>query len=85
MRRAIMHNGNCTICGMLWSNCNCWIKCSCGWFYEKDKWCNNPEHKFCGACESFKWEDVKGWGYCDKYQIDMKCSQECLENRGKKT
>ena len=35
----------CTICGGLAGECDCWEKCTCGWSREKDKPCNNPEHK----------------------------------------
>lgn len=36
----------CTICGTKgYMICDCWVKCKCGWLYEKGTKCKNPIHK----------------------------------------
>lgn len=35
----------CVKCGKGMKECNCWIKCKCGWFYAIGKKCRNPIHK----------------------------------------
>lgn len=38
----------CTKCGTQGvGNCDCWVRCSCGWFVEPGKFCPNPETKRC--------------------------------------
>ena len=36
----VMH---CTICGA--SSCDCWVRCACGWSFEKGEECHNPVHR----------------------------------------
>jgi len=38
----------CTLCNAKMGGCDCWIKCDCGWHYEKGTECNNPK---CAAKE----------------------------------
>jgi hypothetical protein len=33
----------CTICGKP-PGCECWIRCRCGWLYERGTVCNNAAH-----------------------------------------
>lgn len=33
----------CTICGNP-PGCDCWVRCWCGWSYERDGRCENPQH-----------------------------------------
>lgn len=33
----------CTICGK--AKCDCWVECKCGWSFEKNTKCNNPDCK----------------------------------------
>jgi hypothetical protein len=40
----VMTNMRCAICGEPWGTCDCWIRCHCGWYYEKGTKCGNPEH-----------------------------------------
>ena len=35
----------CTICKEPAGACDCWVKCPCGWLYERGENCNNPKHK----------------------------------------
>jgi hypothetical protein len=33
----------CTICGAPYGQCDCWVKCKCGYLYEKGTKCKNPK------------------------------------------
>lgn len=37
----------CTKCGE--SKCDCWVRCSCGWYAEKHKPCRNPNTTRCST------------------------------------
>jgi len=46
----------CTKCGAKPGQCDCWEKCSCGWFAEKGKPCRNPETRKCSTKVKYgKW------------------------------
>lgn len=34
----------CTACNEKAGTCDCWVRCSCGWSYEKNDTCRNPIH-----------------------------------------
>jgi len=33
----------CTICDARMGQCDCWVKCQCGWSYEKGTKCRNTK------------------------------------------
>ena len=35
----------CTLCNALWGQCDCWVRCECGWSYEKGTQCSNRTHQ----------------------------------------
>lgn len=43
--KLINESVKCSKCGMQGvGNCDCWIKCKCGWWVEKgESQCNNPK------------------------------------------
>lgn len=45
IERLIDNSVKCLKCGAKFGTCDCWSKCDCGWFYEKNGKCNNPIHK----------------------------------------
>ncbi len=48
----IKNTVKCVKCGAAMGKCDCWIKCKCGWFFEKDSKCNNVE---CGGDPNRPW------------------------------
>lgn len=57
----------CLNCGAKMGQCDCWERCSCGWFAEKGKPCRNPETtkcstklKFAGIARIVRRETEKG-------------------------
>lgn len=39
----------CCKCGAKMGRCDCYEKCSCGWWADKGKPCNNPETTLCST------------------------------------
>ncbi len=33
----------CTKCDALYGECDCWVKCDCGWRHGKGEGCKNPD------------------------------------------
>jgi DNA polymerase II large subunit len=43
--KLIENTVRCTKCGAKYGECDCWVKCECGWNHYKTGKCNNPIHK----------------------------------------
>ena len=61
----------CTLCGK--SQCECWVRCGCGWLHERDGGkCRNPE---CAALKG-ETENVCPHCGCDPTKNE---DHQCLE------
>ncbi len=38
---------SCTVCGAKRGGCDCWERCSCGWYARRGMLCKNPETQRC--------------------------------------
>ena len=38
---------------------------------------------YCGECEKFLYEDIEGYGFCDKTNEEYRCSDKCHITHGK--
>ncbi len=47
--KAILNTVRCVKCGAAYGKCDCWEKCSCGYFAEKGQPCNNPKTTKCST------------------------------------
>ena len=39
--------------------------------------------KYCGECEKFLYEDICGYGVCEKTNEECRCSDKCHLTNGK--